>query len=139
MFNLNIFILTDMIGKQFLAFYRCTCTCHHKSLILKYCKTSLSLYIPEHYCLLLATSTPLLMIRKKSFVSVAVIKQLQAKQKYGLVFYRPNLHFVKKFCVSSMQFTKFDYESKVGHKYLSACSYGVAAHKKVSERDKSKS
>ena len=79
-------------------------------------------------------------IRKKSFVSVAVIKQLQAKQKYGLAFYQPNLHFVlKKFCVSSMQFTKFDYERKVGHKYLSVCSYG-GTHKKVSEeRDKSKS
>ena len=32
-------------------------------------------------------------------LSAAAIKQLQAKQKYGLAFYQPNLHFVKKkFC-----------------------------------------
>ena len=103
-----------------------------------------SVFIAERSFYLHASSTHahLYKISKKIFrsVSAAAIKQLQAKQKYGLAFYQPNLHFVKKkFCVSSMQFTKFDYERKVGHKYLSVCSYG-GTHKKVSEeRDKSKS
>ena len=70
--------------------------------------------------------------------SCTLLSSFKLNKNMDWFFIGPIYTLLKKFCVSSMQFTKFDYESKVGHKYLSACSYGVA-HKKVSERDKSKS
>ena len=51
------------------------------------------------------------MIPKKIFrsVSAAAIKQLQAKQKYGLAFHQPNLHLLKKVLKGINQFILKDF------------------------------